>query len=434
MSRTTEHKEGQATVRTYYKVGKTLADGSHPFLIRITKNRKQIYRSTGLSLHPKYWNPEKQEIRRSYPEPQRTQLLLELQKWELKYTEAAKSLALFDERHDAGSVLVQAATERKQLRRVHLLEYVGELITAMLESGQAGNARVYRDLRNQLSKFISAEFNTTDIPFEKVTVSFCNRWEIVLRAAGAKETTFSNRFRTLRAVLNKAIAAGDAKSSYYPFARNAAERHKFSIGKFDVSTTKRAISRESVRRLEALQPGTRRLCLARSLFLFSFYCGGINFVDMAKLRWSNFTEEEAGAIRLRYERQKTGGKFIIKLLTPAVEILNSYRSPAPLSPQSYVFPVLHTQRHLTSTQIQNRLHKMLAWVNQDLKVLALQANITTPLTTYVARHSFATSLKKGGVATSMISEAMGHSSEAVTMTYLDSFDSETMDAVFNQLL
>jgi hypothetical protein len=67
-SRTTDHKEGKATVSVFYKTGKTLADGSHPFQIRITKDRKQVYRSTGLSLHPRYWNAEKQEIRRSYPQ------------------------------------------------------------------------------------------------------------------------------------------------------------------------------------------------------------------------------------------------------------------------------------------------------------------------------------------------------------------------------
>lgn len=104
MSKTTQHKEGQATVSVLYKVGKTLADGSHPFLIRITKNRQQVYRSTGLSLHPKYWNAAKHEVRRSYPEELRKRLLADLDKWKRKYSEAAESLAGDDERHDANAV------------------------------------------------------------------------------------------------------------------------------------------------------------------------------------------------------------------------------------------------------------------------------------------------------------------------------------------
>ncbi|KAA9338730.1 site-specific integrase [Hymenobacter busanensis] len=434
MSKTTEHKEGQATVRIIYKVGKTLADGSHPFLVRITKDRKQIYRSTGLSLHPKYWNAKKQDVRRSYPEPQRTQLLQELHKWELKYAEAARALAVNDERHDAGTVLVQAAEERRKLRRVYLLAFTDELVADMLQAGQVGNATVYRDLRNQLFKFIQAEFGVDDVPFERVTVAFCNRWETALRASGKKEITLSLRFRTLRAVLNKAIANGDARLEHYPFARTAAERHKFSVGKFDVSTAKRAISREALRRLEALTPATERLQRAKNVFLFSFYCGGINFVDLAQLRWCDLAVGETGEVRLRYERQKTGGKFVFKLVAPAAGILNFYRSVTSGKPEQYIFPILDVNRHRSASQIKNRLHKILAQVNQDLKALAAEAGIAIPLTTYVARHSFATSLKKGGVATSLISEALGHKSETVTAIYLDSFDADALDSVFDCLL
>ncbi|MCI1188032.1 site-specific integrase [Hymenobacter sp. DH14] len=434
MSKTTEHKEGKATVSVIYKVGKTLADGSHPFLIRITKHRKQIFRSTGLSLHPKYWNPDKQEIRRSYPDDLRKKLLADLDKWERKYRDAADSLADADERHDADAVLAHAIKDRTALRRVQLLEFTDELVTGFEQAGQLGNAGTYRDLRNQLSKFIKAEFGTTDVPFERVTVPFCTKWETALRANGLMETTLSFRFRTLRAVLNKAIAGGSMKTDSYPFARNGAEIHKFSIGKFDVSTTKRAISREAVRRFEALTPETDRQRLAMDVFLFSFYCGGINFVDLAQLRWRDVKTNDEGTQRLHYERQKTGGKFSLKLLPPAAAILARYHPRTFISRDSYLFPILDAAFHQTPTQVKNRLHKILGQVNHDLKHLAPLAGIDTHLTTYVARHSFATSLRKGGVATGLISEAMGHKSEAVTMVYLDSFDSDTLDSVFDHLL
>jgi integrase len=434
MSRTTQHKEGKATISVVYKVGKTLADGSHPFLIRITKDRKQVFRSTGLSLHPKHWNAKKQEIRRSYPEPQRRKLLDDLRKWELKYSEAAEALADADERHDADAVLAEAIKGREALRRVKLLEFTDEIAANMEAAGQIGNAGTYRDLRNQLVKFIRKECGTSDIPFERVTVAFCNRWETTLRADGLRDTTLSLRFRTLRAVLNKAIADGSMKLEAYPFARTVAEKHKFSVGKFDVSTTKRAISREAIRRLEALAPSTDRLRLAKDVFLFSFYCGGINFVDLAQLQWSNLETDEQGGQRLRYERQKTGGRFSIKLVAPAAAIVAFYRLITHQGPDSYLFPILDRSVHQTRTQIKNRLHKVLGQVNQDLKELAPLAGIETPLTTYVARHSFATSLKRGGVATGMISEAMGHRSEAITAIYLGSFESEVMDSVFEHLL
>jgi integrase len=454
-ARTTDHKEGKATVKVVYYTSKILADGSHPFVVRITKNRKQVYRYTGLSLHPKYWNAGKKEIRRSYPEPGREKLINDLEGWRKKYEAAAVTLAGNDEQHDAVTVFKKAVEGRQAQRRVKLLAYVEELASGMEKTGKVGNAGVYRDLGNQLAKFVGAESNAPepplgkgqeaekaawvkqhDIPFDRVSVNFCNEWEATLRATGIEEITMSLRFRTLRAALNKAIAAGLAKADSYPFARTVAERHKFHVGKFDVSTAKRAISREELRRLEALEPASDRQQLAKDIFLFSFYCGGINFVDLAQLRWQNLsgTTDEGHPLRLAYIRQKTGGKFSLKLLPPAASILASYLPFTFANATSYVFPVLDLLKHESPTQIKNRLHKVLGQVNNDLKALGIAAGIDTPLTTYVARHSFATSLKRSGVATGIISEAMGHKSEAVTAIYLGSFSSETMDAAFEHLL
>ena len=454
MSKTTEHKEGKATVKVVYHTGKTLADGSHPFLVRITKNRKQLYRSTGLSLLPKYWNTDKYEVRRSYPEPQREKLIQKLDEWKRKYEEAAGNLAEADEQHEAETVLAKAIEGRKAARRIKLLAYCDELSAGYLKTGQAGNATIYRDLRNQLAKFVAAENNAPtpptgkgqaeawatwtsryDVTFERVTVAFCHEWEQALRATGIKGITLSLRFRTLRALLNQAIAAGVMKAASYPFARTVAEKHKLQVGKFDVTTTKRALPREAVRQLEALEPNTDRLRLAKEVFLFSFYCGGINFVDLAQLRWRELSFDATGAPdRLQYVRQKTGGKFSLKLLRPAATIVSSYAPLTRATLESYVFPIIDPMRHHTPTQINNRLHKVLGQVNQDLKVLAGQVGITTSLTTYVARHSFATALKLSGTNTAVISQAMGHKSEAVTAVYLDSFGSELVDTAFEGLL
>lgn len=458
MSKTTDHKEGRATVRVVYYTSKVLADGSHPLLVCITKDRKRKYLATGLSLLPKHWNADKsnyrEAIRKSYPEPHREKLLKELARWEAKYSEAAEKLVGNDEQHDAIAVAAKAVEGRQAQRRIKLLAYVEELAAGMAAVGQIGNAGVYRDLGSQLAKFIGSEYDAPepplgkgqeadkavwvskyDIPFERVSVAFCTAWEAALRGTGIEEITLSLRFRTLRAVLNKAIAAGMAKSEHYPFARTVAEKHKFQVGKFDVSTIKRALPREAVRRLEALEPATDRLRLAKEVFLFSFYCGGINFVDLAQLRWREVNFDEAGQPeRLQYVRQKTGGKFSLKLLGPAAALLIAYASLTRATSESYVFPILDPIRHVSPTQVKNRLHKALGQVNQDLKVLAELAGITTPLTTYVARHSFATALKLSGTNTAVISQAMGHKSEAVTAVYLDSFGSDLVDTAFEGLL
>jgi len=437
VSKTTDSKEGTATVKIVYFTGKVLADGSHPFLIRITKNRKQLYRSTGISLHPKYWNYEKKEIRRSYPGDAKA-LWRKLETKSATYEQAAEELATADEQHDAETVLNKVSQTRRATRRVKLLAYCDELIAEQTAAGQLGNTRVYRDARSQLAHFLKqGQPDTPDIPFSQVTVAFCHAFEQFMRAMGVEDTSLSVRFRTLRAVFNKAIATGLAKVESYPFARNRAEQHKYSVSKFDLTTRKRALPREELRRLEQLQPTVGRQRLAKDAFLFSFYCGGINFVDLAQLRWQDLKGASPATghpERLEYTRQKTGGKFSLKLLAPAAAIVASYALTTRATPESYVFPFLDVVKHTTPAKRLVRLQNVLGWVNKSLKLLGEQAGIATPLTTYVARHSFATTLKLGGTNTALISQAMGHKSQAVTDIYLDSFGSDLVDSAFDGLL
>ncbi len=441
MGRATDHKEGQATVNVVYYTHKTLKDGSHPFVVRITKDRKNRWVSTGLSLHPQFWNQEKNTFRRTVPQEQREALEVALKKWKDKYAAAAGMLAGADEVHDAHSVANKVSSERLTGRKFRLLEYFDELISQFDKTGNVGNRKVYRDIRNNLQRFVGED---QDVAFDAVTVKFCNEWEQKMRAEGLTEITLSVKFRTLRAVLNKAIANGYAKPASYPFARNTAETHKFQIGKFNLTTTKRAISKADIRKIEAYQPEpytglyaslrdtTERQLLAKDLFLFSYYCGGINFVDMATLRWKNIGTDLDDKPRLVYTRQKTGGKFSLRLMPVVLAILERYK-PATTYSSGYIFPILNTVLHKTPSQIHNRCSKIMGQVNQDLKTIGAAVGITTPLTTYVARHAFAMALKRSGVAIAVISEAMGHSDERTTQIYLSEFETDLVDAAFDNL-
>jgi integrase len=463
MARTTEHREGSATVRVIYRIDKTLKDGSHPFWLRITKDRKSRYVATGLSLNLKYWNDQytgyREAIRKSYPEAYRKELIGKLTEWETKYSHAAETLAGADEVHDAKAIASKAIEGRQQARKYTVLDYLTEQITTMQRIGKVGYCGVYQDLKNQLTEFLKTEraafgYGKTDLRFDEITVRFCNGFEVFFRERGNADTSLSVRFRTLRTLYNRAIAEGVAKAENYPFARNVAEKHKFSVGKFDTKTRKRAITRDEVRRIETFVPtGTatgqyagiknqfevERLQRAKDVFLFSFYVGGMNFVDLSQLRWRNLSTDSDGKPRINYTRQKTNGLFSLRLLPPALAIIEQYRAfthhnGAPTGPDSYIFPILSTEAHKTPNQIKYRLTKILGQVNQDLKQLGQQLGIATPLTTYVARHSFATSLRRSGIADAVTGQLMGHKDTRQTSIYLDEFDSTVADAAFDSLL
>ena len=100
----------------------------------------------------------------------------------------------------------------------------------------------------------------------------------------------------------------------------------------------------------------------------------------------------------------------------------------------YLFPILHGKKHITPMQKSNRVHKVCHQINQELKLLAKELNIKSEVTTYVARHSFATILKKSGVNIGIISEALGHQDIKTTQIYLSRFDNEQVDEAMKNLL
>ncbi|WP_421827103.1 site-specific integrase [Larkinella sp.] len=415
-------------VKVILYTSKTLSDGSHPLMLRITKDRKRSYKSTGESCQLKYWDKEKEAPRRNHPEQDR--LLKLIRKWEGTYSDMANTL------RDKGQVvtsegLIEHVTETitKSRTDIKLLAYLESIYQELLTAKKVGNANVYRDTKRVLSNYLKKK----DCLLSAVNFAFLNRFETYMRSLDCADTTLSVYFRTLRAAYNRAIGEKLIGEEHYPFRRRANERDKFSIAKFDTRTRKRAIGKDDIRLIEAVEVNTSRLFLAKHLFLFSYYCGGINFVDMAMLKWKDLHTGASGTRRMHYVRQKTGGLFNLKLSPASEAIIEYYKPFTHANAESYVFPILNRERHITSVQIDNRLHKITGQVNKDLKEIGRLAGIETPLTTYVARHSFATALKNSGVHTAIISEAMGHQTEAITQTYLAEFENELIDEAYENL-
>lgn len=417
MSKATDYKDSDALVKIILYKSKTLADGSHPLMVRITKDRQRKYISTGLSLQLKHWDEDKVEPRRNCPNRQSVETAIG--KWKVKFSEAASDLKQEEKPFSAEKVAAKAV---KSVRRVSVLGFIDEYNERLIKEKRLGTAATVRDIRRVLVRYETAEERLPEkLLFTDLTPGYLDDFRSTMAERGLAETSMAVYFRTLRLVFNQAIKRGLVLDKNYPF-------RDFKISQFDLRTRKRAISREEIGRIAAVQPETTRLRLARDLFVFSYYGAGINFVDMCYLTW---TDVHNG--RLRYERKKTGHLFNFKLSETASVILDYYRPLTGGSPDAYVFPILDRKRHLLPNTIDNRIHKILGQVNPDLKVLATMAGVDAVLTTYVARHSFATALKHSGVATAVISEAMGHQTEGITQTYLASFENELIDAAFENL-
>ena len=130
--------------------------------------------------------------------------------------------------------------------------------------------------------------------------------------------------------------------------------------------------------------------------------------------------------------KKTNELINVPLMGQAVKILEIYKRYSNCKKDDFIFPIL-SAIHSTSISITNRLHKVNHQVNQDLQEIGGTLKLDVKLTTYVARHTFATVLKKEGISVSIIGQALGHEDEKTTRIYLDSFGSDIMQQAFEKL-
>ena len=389
---------------------KVLANQEHPLMLRVTKNRKRKYKSIGVSINPKYWDFNKNKPKRNCPDKELIQQLITERV--RSYREQILEYKIEDKDFTAKSLIdkVNTSITAKTVQDLFNLQ-----IEHLLDSNRRNYALSYKQLMNSLLSFN----NHLDIYFSDIDVTWLKGYESWLRKSALKENTIGIRFRTLRAIYNLAIEEKVVKKEYYPF-------DAFKVSKLHQATVKRALSKQDIVSIinyhpEMKQPYTE---LAIDLFTFSYLVGGINFVDMAHLRQENLIEN-----RLVYTRRKTKKLIKLPLQPKAMKLINKHSN----SSNPYLFPILN-KFHVSEVQKANRVHKVIAKVNKCLKTIGEELEIPIDLTTYVARHSYATVLKRSGVATSIISESLGHSSERVTQIYLDSFENSQIDEAMSNLL
>ena len=404
----------KATVEVVCYKSKPLKDGTFPLMLRVTKDRKRKYVSLGLSLHEKFWDFEKSKPKRNCPNKEQIERLIAA-----KTAEYNDLIVEMTSQQREYTVETLVSHFHNQVRCATVVELYDKLIDDMKRGGKLGNAGVYKYSRTSLLKFTGQRLQ---IPFSDLDAVWLRRYENWLRTSGCGDTTISQLFRTLRSVFNKAVELQLVKRDYYPF-------DAYKVSKFDTRTKKRAIAKEDVRKVIALDlsqgyPSER---LARDIFVFSYFGAGINFADIALLKYGNVRDG-----RVQYVRKKTGKPINFLLTEEMRNIIVKYQRQGQTD-EDYIFPILDRRVHRTEQQRYDRTHKVLTNTNRWLRKIGQRVGIEH-LTTYVARHTFATVLKRSGVNIAIISESLGHSDLSTTQIYLDSFENSQIDAAMQNLL
>lgn len=248
---------------------------------------------------------------------------------------------------------------------------------------------------------------------------------VFLQKRECKGNTRKFYFKALRAVLNKAIQDGEASESAYPFGKGG-----FSVASLEEETMKRYLPHEDMEKLKNTVVESAAQELARRLFLFSYYCYGISFIDAALLTKKNIIRYNGGNY-IVYKRNKTKEAKRVKpiqiRITQEIQNLLDWFSANTLLVEDYLLPIVSIAGY-KGERLYNHIRSRFGRNNKNLANLAKVLEITDmKLTSYVSRHTMAMTLQDNQVPREVISQILGHSDLATTNTYLDSFASSVID-------
>lgn len=378
-----------ATTKLYLDNRRLKDDGTAPIKITISHNRKATHLPTGICVRPEHWDNRSLQVVGITTKHQ-----LNRQIASIKYE--VDSIIMDIKR--INTMTVQA-----------IRKYVEDTMSGTMDVDNLIAPR-FANYANNLSRRTQEIYNSTyrklsafDRNFESLTFDDINKdWLRRFDAFMAKDTPSANgrniHMRNLRAVFNDAI--DNEVTTNYPF-------RTFSIR--NTATRKRSYTVEEIRRiLTSDLPGRQGKYM--DLFKLSFYLIGINIIDLLHL--NNIYKG-----RVEYNRAKTKRLYSIKVEPEAMAIIEKYRG------KDYLLSYMDT--NVTYRTVYKHLQKTLAESKDMFGV--------DELTTYWARHTWATIASELDIPKDTIAAALGHGGNSVTDIYIN-FDIKKVDEANRKVL
>lgn len=393
-----------ATVKVKFRPS-TVADRPGRIIYSVTHRRIIRQITTDIHLSPEYWDAEHQSIVPSAADVIKIQTRID--SGILQLQSIIKTLETSGNKYSVDDIVQQYRTSGNHL---FMLAFMQEQIDCLHRCKRYGTAKNYEHTLHSFAKFLGG-----DIPVAAISEQLIDNYNAFLVQRGIVRNSTSFYMRILRAVYNKAVRRHNIGQSD-PF-RNVYT----GIDR----TRKRAIDEKLIAELCKLDlPSGSSAELARDIFIFSYCTRGMAFVDIAYLKKTNIKD---GAIH--YARQKTGQLLSVKIEQNIRQILDRYADCTKDAP--YIFPIL------TSTDTYESYHQYRTAINlynRQLKELSKMLSADCRLTSYTARHSWATVARKHHAPISVISAGLGHTSEKTTQIYLTSLENSAIDMVNHYII
>ncbi len=371
-------------------------------IYQVTRNREVRQITTDYKVYPEEWDNKHSMIVPASNNKNRSNIIKDTtQKLYYDIEQIHKIIARFDILNIYYSASDVIAEFQKITKENTLFKYMEAVIIQLQELKRTSTANNYRATLNSFKRFL----NGSDIHIELINKNIIENYQAYLKSTEIAPNSISFYMRILRAVYNRAIEQGISQDKK-PFRAVFTGMEK---------TLKRAISIHEIKRIKELNLSQKpKLEFARDIFLFLFFCRGMSFIDAVFLKKKDIKNNI-----LTYRRHKTKQLMHIKIIDEITDIIDKYT----IADSAYLFPFIINYDIDYRKQYEAALRR----TNNALKDIADIIKLPVPLTTYVARHSWATIAKSKNIPVNVISDALGHNSISTTQIYLASIDSATID-------
>lgn len=399
-----------ATVKTVLNKDRIQKQGDYALVIQIIHKRVKRVIYTPYKLKENEFNAEEQKAIYTDGTRYTHKQIREINHFtELKKVEIAKIIAYTTVQDRCFTVDDIAKKYYLDQSDKYLITYTERLIAKKEALGKMGSAKGFLSTLRSIKRFMG----TQTIEFNDIDYHFIKQYEEYLHNTNIKQNTVSFYLRNFRAIYNMAYDDGIEMNDY-----NAFQKVRIKITK----TVKRALKQEIIERISLMDLADKsELDKARDLFMFSFYTRGMSFVDIIYLRHTDIIEDV-----IYYRRRKTDQYLEIAVTEPLRKLIDKYNTD-----ETYVLPFINEGNQPT---LYKKYQAAYGNIYRSLRVLQKRLHLSTPLTTYVARHSWATIAKEQGASITIISEGLGHSSEKTTRIYLKEFDRSVIDRVNEKIV
>ncbi len=400
--------------------GNKRQDGSYPVSLRIIKDRKTKFIRTGLKAFPSEWDETQERfISNKKLIPEYKQFNSNLSRLEVRINEIFRD---FDFNRIDWTLNQFEDAFLNRSKKGKIKDYFLNHIITLKETNHIGNAACYRTTLHMLELF-DKKFGEKIFP--EIDIKYVNNFDIYLQKRGCSGNTRKYYMKALRAIINKAIKEKEASEGSYPFGKGG-----FNISSLEEETVKRYLPMDCMEKIKSTIMQDHTLELTRRMFLFSYYCYGISFIDVALLTKKNIIRYNEGNY-IVYKRNKTKESkkvkpIQIKITDEIQSHLNWFSRHCSLI-ENYLAPVVSREGY-KGEQLYKHIRSRFIHNNNKLKELARQLEISQlSLTSYVARHTMAMTLQENQVPREIISQILGHNDLITTNTYLDSFSCGIID-------